>query len=615
MSREELVFLIGGEQGAGLETTAQILTYALTSKGYGSIADREYYSNIKGKHSYVHSKISSKTYPRSLTYPIQLLGCMDAETLFTHYEDVEEGGYVTYDVSIEDTNIDDIPSISHELKSAYKENEIGSEISELVHYLEEEKDINVIPLDFQAFLKELQENFELSSSQASRYVSSILIGAVSGLIGLDKKSLDKAVERKFIEKENIADQNKFFVELISKKIKDDHGSPLELKESELNEDKRLLVNGNDAVGMGKIIGGISFQSYYPITPAADESFFLEENGEEKNVVVIQTEDEIAAINSAIGSSLTGARSATATSGPGYSLMVEGIGWAGINEVPVVVTYYQRGGPSTGMPTRGGQSDIFSALYGSHGQIPKIVICSGDHEEAFKDAVEAFNLAEEFQLPVIHMLDKFLANSVINMKSPDLSEIEIRRGDIGGSKDYKRFADGPISKRAFLGQEVMWYTGSEHDEHGNVTEHPGTRVKMQDKRMEKLDLASEDIADEKQFSYFGPENPEFILVGWGSVKGVCLDIIEEMDGGYLHIKMFSPFPADPVKDILSKCGMCIAVEYTHSPLIKRSIAMNTGITIENEIVKYTGRPMYLMEVKNAIKDILDGDKRKVMKHGP
>ena len=615
MSREELLFIIGGEQGAGLETTAQILTYALTSKGYGSIADRQYHSNIKGKHSYVHSKISTKTYPRSLTYPIQLLGCMDAETLFTHYENVEEGGYVVYDVSIEDTNIDDIPSISHELKSTYKKNDIGSEIIELVHYLEKEKDIVTIPLDFQAFLEELQENFELSSSQASRYVSSILIGAVSGLIGLDEKSLDVAVERKFKEKEKIADQNKFFVELISNKIKDDLGSPLELKKSELNEEKRLLVNGNDAVGMGKIMGGISFQSYYPITPAADESFFLEEHGEEKNIVVIQTEDEIAAINSAIGSSLTGARSATATSGPGYSLMVEGIGWAGINEVPVVVTYYQRGGPSTGMPTRGGQSDLFSALYGSHGEISKIVICSGDHEESFQDAVEAFNFAEEYQVPVIHMLDKFLANSVVNMKSPDLSEVEIRRGDIGGSKDYKRFADGPVSKRAFLGQEVMWYTGSEHDEDGNVSENPGTRVKMQDKRMKKLELAYEEIPDEKQFKYFGPDNPDFILVGWGSVKGVCLDAIEEMDGAYLHIRMFSPFPADSVKDILSKCETCIAVEHTHSPLIKRSVSMNTGITIENEIVKYTGRPMFLMKVKKAIKDILDGDKRKVIEHGP
>ncbi|MGM0404526.1 MAG: 2-oxoacid:ferredoxin oxidoreductase subunit alpha [Thermoplasmatota archaeon] len=615
MSREELLFIIGGEQGAGLETTAQILTYALTSKGYGSIADREYYSNIKGKHSYVHSKISSKTYPRSLTYPIQLLGCMDAETLFTHYEDVEEEGYVVYDVSTEDTNIDDIPSISHELKSAYKKNDIGNEINELIQYLEEEKDITAIPLDFQALLEELQENFELSSSHASRYVSSILIGAVSGLIGLDEKSLNVAVERKFKGKEKIADQNKFFVELISSKIKDDLGSPLELKKSELNEDKRLLVNGNDAVGMGKIMGGISFQSYYPITPAADESFFLEEYGEEKNIVVIQTEDELAAINSAIGSSLTGARSATATSGPGYSLMVEGIGWAGINEVPVVVTYYQRGGPSTGMPTRGGQSDLFSALYGSHGEIPKIVVCSGDHEEAFYDAVEAFNFAEEYQVPVIHMLDKFLANSVVNMKSPDSSNIEIRRGDIGGSKDYKRFTDGPVSKRAFLGQEVMWYTGSEHDDYGNVTENPGTRVKMQDKRMEKLELASKEIPDEKQFKYFGPDNPDFILVGWGSVKGVCLDAIEEIDGAYLHIKMFSPFPADSVKDILSKCETCIAVEHTHTPLIKRSIAMNTGITIGNEIVKYTGRPMHLMEVKKAIKDILDGDKRKVIEHGP
>ncbi|MFW6038146.1 MAG: 2-oxoacid:ferredoxin oxidoreductase subunit alpha [Candidatus Saliniplasma sp.] len=619
MGLEELNFVIGGEQGAGLETTAQILAYAFTKEGFNSIADREYYSNIKGKHSYVHSRISTETAPRSLTYPIQLLGCMDAETLFTHFDDLEEGGYVVYDTSTLDKNIEDIPSVDPPLKSRYKETKIGLEINELVEYLEEERDIEMIGLDFQELLKELADQFELSSPQASRYISTILVGAVSGLIDLNKKSLGESVKRRFEEKPKIAEQNKFFVELVYDKIKNKYDTPLKLKKGNHDEGKQLLVNGNEAVGMGKITGNITFQSYYPITPAADESLFLEEYGVSKNIVVIQTEDELAAVTSAIGSSLTGSRSATATSGPGYSLMVEGLGWAGMNEVPIVVTYYQRGGPSTGMPTRGGQSDLFSAIYGSHGQFPKIVLCSGDHEEAFYDAVEAFNLAEEYQVPVIHLLDKFLANSVVNMKLPEVSNIEIRRGHLGGNGEYKRFEDGPISKRAFLGKEVMWYTGSEHDEYGNVSEDPETRVQMQDKRMEKLEIADEEIPDEYRCQYFGSENPDFILVGWGSVKGVCLDAIDklkdEFSGGYLHLRMFSPFPSKKVKEILGKGERCIAVEHTYSSLLRKAVSLNTNIDIENEIVKYTGRPMYLMEVKKAIRDILDGEKRKVVTHGP
>ncbi len=618
---DKITMVLGGAQGSGLETTIQILSTAFAHSGHGFLADREYFSNIKGRHSYVHAEVSSETIPRSLDSKIDLLGCMDAETLFTHFDDIEEGGYLIYDASTKEKTQDKIKSIEDSLRGRLKDRfeELGVEgtVSSMVRYLEEEKDIDVVELDHPEILEDLQEEHDLSSSQASRYVSSILIGAVSGLMGTEKEALEKGLERKFGEKEKIIEQNRSLVEKVSEMVEKEYGSPLELDESKIKEDESMMVNGNEITGMGKIVGGMRFQSYYPITPAADESFFIEQHndGENSDVLVFQTEDEIAAITSCIGAALTGTRSATATSGPGFALMVEGLGWAGMNEVPIVITYYQRGGPSTGQPTRGSQDDLMNALYSSHGNFPRIVLASGDHEEAFEDAVKAFNLAEKYQTPVIHLLDKFLANFVKTIPVPNVEDVEIERGKLFDEEDHKRFEDGPVSKRAFLGEEVMWYTGSEHDEKGNVSEDPENRRDMHKKRMEKLKIADEEM--DKRAIYHGSEDAEYLMVGWGSVKGTALDAIDELDTeiGYLHVRTFSPFPSEEILDHLEERKKIIAVEHSYSPRISEVIRLNTGHHIEDEIVKFTGRPIYKDELIDSLKDVIEGSSREVLKHGP
>ncbi|MFP4000448.1 MAG: 2-oxoacid:ferredoxin oxidoreductase subunit alpha [Thermoplasmata archaeon] len=619
---EKLTIIMGGAQGSGLETTIQILSAAFASSGHGFLADREYFSNIKGRHSYVHAEISSEKIPRSVESKIDLLGCMDAETLFTHFDDIKESGFLIYDTSTEGKTQDKIKSLENKLrerlKKRFEELDIEGTISSVVEYLKEEKDVSVVELDYPEILKELEKEHEISSSQASRYVSSILIGAVAGLMGIEKSMVDKGVERKFEGKEKIADQNKWLIDKVAELVKEEHDSPLDLETSQIEEDEFMMVNGNEATGMGKIVGGMRFQSYYPITPAADESFFIEQQlGEEQDsdVLVFQTEDELAAINSCIGAALTGTRSATATSGPGFALMVEGLGWAGICEVPIVITYYQRGGPSTGQPTRGSQDDLMNALYSSHGSFPRIVLASGDHEEAFKDAVKAFNLAERYQTPVIHLLDKFLANFVKTIPIPDMKDLKIDRGDLSEGDGYKRFDDGPISPRAFLGEEVMWYTGSEHDEEGNVSEDPVNRVNMHEKRMMKLEIAADEIED--RAVYYGPEDAEYLLVGWGSVKGTVLDAIEHLDEdiGYLHFRIFSPFPFEKTIPPLEGREKVIAVEHSYSPRISEVISLNTDHQIDNEIVKYTGRPIYRDEFIESLKNIIDGSDREVLTHGP
>ena len=230
----------------------------------------------------------------------------------------------------------------------------------------------------------------------------------------------------------------------------------------------IIAQGSQSSPLGKIVAGCRLQTYYPITPASDDSEYLESNllikqndNNNGSIVVIQTEDEISAIAMAIGSSLTGTRSCTATSGPGFSLMAEALGWAGMNQVPVIISLYQRAGPSTGLPTRQEQGDLLFAINAGHGEFPRIVYSSGDIEESFYDTVKVFNYAEKFQLPVIHMLDKFIANSIMTCKIFDYKKVKIERGkfigknsfpssDSGvdyGIKHFKRFnlEEGPISQ--------------------------------------------------------------------------------------------------------------------------------------------------------------------------
>ncbi len=634
---KELTVVIGGPQGAGLETSAHILTYSLARSRYGVLSDREYFSNIKGRHSYIHLTISSEKIPTSLTYPAQLVAGLDQETIFTHFKSLGEGGAIVYDLYLEDKTLDTIPSMEEDLKKRlhleFREHGIDGSIKSLIKYISDNRKVRPIPINYSEVINEVSRKMALPASQAARYVSSIVIGAISGLLNIKKESIEYSLTLRFKDRPELIEHNKIIIDLVYDKVVAEHGSLLKLEESRLKDRKLMIVSGNDIVAIAKIVGGLRYQSFYPITPAADESFTIESyerlevDGKEiGSVLVIQTEDEIAAITSTIGAALTGVRAATSTSGPGFSLMVEGLGWAGMNEVPIVITYYQRGGPSTGLPTRGSQSDLLFTLYASHGEFPRIVLASGDHIEAFYDAIEAFNLAERYQTPVIHLLDKFLANSIVTLPPPDLSAIGIDRGQLTyeTSKDYKRFdISKPISLRVVLGANtIMWYTGDEHNELGHIDEDPENREKMYRKRMEKLKIADEEIPEEKRLAYYGPEDADALLVGWGFTKRVAIDasrVLSEkgVRSAYLHIKMFSPFPSKKIEEILSRFdkSKIIAIDHSYLSQISKAILVNTGVKIVKEVVKYTGRPIYLNELVEGVLRILEGEDRVVLTYGP
>lgn len=512
------------------------------------------------------------------------------------------------------------------LSEQFKGLGLDGTVKSVVKYLQGNRKVRVVALSFKELLMEIQKREGIVPSQASRYISTILVGAVAAITDISQESIDYSLRRRFT-REDVYRHNRAMANIVIDLVKGQFGSELKLDPPKIGVRSILVASGNDAIAMAKVVAGVRFQAYYPITPAADESFTLEEYetlGGEGSIIIFQTEDELAAINAAIGAALTGVRSSVATSGPGFDLMVEGLGWAGHNEVPVVVTYYQRGGPSTGQPTRGGQSDLLSSVFASHGEYPRIVLASGDHEEAFYDAIDAFNYAETYQVPVIHLVDKFLANTIATIPMPNLDNVRITRGVLAprGLKEYKRFdLSSPISPRAFLGDYVMWYTGDEHDEYGHINEDPINRVRMMNKRMSKLDIIDREIPEERRYSYFGPDRPDILLVGWGFVKGVAVKAVEELTeegigAGYYHIRMFIPFPRNSLTKFANEVGAnnLIAVEHNYMAQASKLVAMNTGIMINKSIVKYTGRPMYVHELVNAVKNVLRGSTREVVSYG-
>jgi 2-oxoglutarate ferredoxin oxidoreductase subunit alpha len=471
-------------------------------------------------------------------------------------------------------------------------------------------------------------------SKISRVVNVMAISASISLLGIRKDMLISAIKEVFGSKPKLLASNIEAAEYAHSYI----GTKYDTKNIRYKITPKdalkdyLLLSGSQAAAIGKILAGCRFQTYYPITPASDESEFLESNqiidqvdGKSGSIVVVQTEDEIAAITMAIGASLTGVRTATATSGPGFSLMAEALGWAGMNEVPLVVTMYQRAGPSTGLPTRHEQSDLMFAINAGHGEFPKIVLASGDIEESFYDAIKAFNFAETFQLPVIHLLDKAISSSIQTCKRFS-NNLNIERGDFkntidknqseGAAGHFQRFKldDSPISTRVPIGTEnaIFWNTGDEHTEEGHISEDPENRNKMMDKRMKKLDIALEKINQgDKAMCYDFGSDGKNVIISWGSTKGAILEALEKLsqEGNkmkFIQVRLLHPFPTETVKQFLNDAKLVVDVEMNYTSQLGSLVQQNTGREIDYKIVKYNGRPMSTTEIYIALKAILSGN---------
>jgi len=635
MSSVDFTWLIGGPQGSGVESGANVFSKVCAEMGYQVFGKREFYSNIKGEHSYFTVRVADKKIHSNVN-DVTLMVSFDAETIFRHFDEVASNGGIIYDSELDGVDTGKV----HTLDAPFKDRlhdflESKNKPFTIAGVLDiaKERGINLYPVSFKNILEKLSE--EVGNPKLRGLVRMYNVLGVSlslGLIKMPADSLLNSIDNIFSKKPQIAEINKqaanySYIYATNNFQNFNYELTGTQKESET-----ILVQGFQGTALGKMACGCRLQPYYPITPASDESVYLESNeileiiGDRPgSIAVIQTEDEICAMGMTIGGALTGTRSATCTSGPGFALMTEMLGWAGMNEVPVVITNYQRSGPSTGLPTRHGQDDLLFAVFAGHGDFPKIVYASGDIEESFYDTGNCFNYAEIFQVPVIHMMDKFHASSVITCKRFVPQKISINRGKLLEKVDdgYKRFeftGDG-ISPRSRLGMDngVFWNTGDESDEYGHISEDPILRVKMMDKRMSRLDLILEKIPQSEQAISFGVE--EHTIISWGSAKGPILDALdmlkkEGVSIGYVQLKLMHPFPAEYVSSLLKDAKTIIDIEANHSGQLGKLFKQNVQRNIDYFILKYSGRAMTSTEVYDSLKKIIENkaNKREVLMHG-
>jgi len=640
-----LSWVIGGAQGSGVDSAANIFSRACAAGGLHIFGKREYYSNIKGEHSYFTVRVSDMPV-HSHVNEINVLASFDAETVFRHFDDVTKGGAIIYDSDVVKTLLSEVPTVDDHaaarIKKTLENAGLGLAVQDALEHAKG-RGVILFPLPFFHLLQEFaQKANDPALSKLTRMVNVMALSASMAIMDFDNEVLARAIQFIFRAKKKVADLNVQASAHIYNYAKAKYaGSNFTYRLKTRPTDKDMIIaQGSQSSALGKMVAGCRFQTYYPITPASDDSEFLEANeildlndsGKKGSTVVVQTEDEIAAIAMAIGSALTGARSATATSGPGFSLMAEALGWAGINEVPVVVSLYQRAGPSTGLPTRHEQGDLNFAINAGHGEFPRIVLASGDIEESFYDTIKVFNFADQYQMPVIHMLDKAIANSVTTCKNFDTGRIAINRGsmvrqitdkDKGVAGNYLRFklSDNPISPRVVLGTKdaIFWNTGDEHTEEGHISEDPELRVQMMDKRMGKLQVALKEIPDEDKAVAYG--SGDTAIISWGSTKGAVLDAMEKLaeegiNVKFIQVRLMSPFPSELVKSLLKGAKTVVDIEMNYSGQLGSLVRQHTGIVPDYQIVKFNGRPMSLDEVYNAVKRIKSGDapRRQVLKSG-
>jgi len=628
-------WLIGGPQGSGVDTAANIFSRVGAKLGHQVFGKREYHSNIKGLHSYFVVRLSDKKI-RSNINGANIMVAYDAETLIRHGLDISKDGAIIYDSSIVNTTVDEIPTLEaiHKarLLKFFNSKNMEPNVSSTLA-LAKKNGVKVYPISFRDILASIAN--ELNRPELSRMVRLFNVMGVSFSLGILKAPIEpllETIEDTFSQKPSMVDLNKkaanFSYNYASAKFPDFQSSINKIDK----KSNTLLVQGHQGSALGKMVCGCRFQSYYPITPASDESEFLEtheilqiKEDRPGSTTIVQTEDEISAIGMAIGASLTGVRSATSTSGPGFSLMAETLGWAGINETPVVITLFQRSGPSTGLPTRHGQDDLLFAINAGHGEFPRIVYASGDVEDSFYDTGKCFNFADVFQVPVIHILDKFIASSVVTCKrfEPDL--ISIDRGKLleKVDGDYKRFALSPdgISPRSKLGLEdgIFWNTGDESDEYGHISEDPVNRIQMMDKRQTKVEQILSLIPKDDQAIAYG--KLDVCVVSWGSPKGPILDAIEmhRNEGreiGFIDIKLLHPFPTNYIKSLLKDSSIVIDIEANMTGQLASLIRENLLIDPDYYVLKYTGRPMTCTEIFDSLKKILEkkSEKKQVLSYG-
>jgi 2-oxoglutarate ferredoxin oxidoreductase subunit alpha len=575
----QLSWKIGGQQGEGLESTDRIFSTALNRLGYHLYGYRHFSSRIKGGHTNNKIRISTKPI-RAISDDLDILVAFDQETIDLNAHELRPGGVV-----IADAKFDPV--------------------------LPEGIEARLFAVPFTAIAEELG---------TSLMKNMVATGASAEVLGLPVDVIAKVVQEEFGRKgQAIVEKN---IEAVARGAKFIAEAGVDLKEFRLapgDGQQRLFMIGNDAIGFGAIAAGCRFMPAYPITPASEIMEYLTKRLPKFGGVVIQTEDEISAINMAIGANYGGVRAMTASAGPGLSLMMEALGLAGMTETPVVIVDTQRGGPSTGLPTKQEQSDINAMIYGTHGEIPKIVLAPATIEDCFYDTIEAFNLAEKYQCPVILLTDLQLSLGKQTAELLDYNKIKIERGKLvanpeprGGADDdmlflrYEFTEDG-ISPRVLPGTKhgLHHVTGVEHDEEGRPNERAANRKKMMEKRMRKMDHVEvrEPIRTDAPH-----DKADVLIIGMGSTGGTIDEARSraEKDGiktNHATVRLLHPFPAAALKQEIDKADQVLVVENNATAQLANLIKLHIGARDKiRHLLKYDGNPFLPSEIYSAIKGL-------------
>lgn len=547
----QLTWKIGGQQGEGIESAGQILAKALTHQGYFLYGIRSFSSRIKGGATNNRLRIST-TPVGAIADFTDLMLAFDQEAIDLNVSDVREGGWIIADESFNPT----------------------------------------IPEGAKAELKKFPISEIAKANGTILMRNMVCVGLSCALLGLDPKGFFQMVEDQYGKKgEKIVAANQKALMDGYEKMLEVGGEGIKAFCLEKADGKpRMLLNGNDAFGFGAIAGGCRFYSGYPITPSTEVMQFMIKHLPEVGGAAVQTEDELSACIMAIGANYAGVRTMTATCGPGVSLMSEALGLAVMAEIPMVVVDVQRGGPSTGLASKHEQSDLFITCFGSHGDAVKIVMASTSIEDLFYDAAEAFNLAEEFQVPVMVLSDQQMGLGEQTVEPFDLSKVEIRRGKLLKESDlpelknpdyYKRYlhTEDGISPRVLPGMKnaIHGTTGLEHDECGKPFENPAFRIKNMDKRLNKLNGVVKSFKN--PLIVDAPHSDaEVLIMGMGGARGVVEEAAAKLNAEGIKtntamIRLVNPMPVELLNAEIAKAKRVVVVEHNQQGQFAKLMKMN------------------------------------------
>ena len=550
--------LIGGSAGQGMDTVSNFLEKAFKKNGAYIFSNKDYMSRVRGGHNFTQIRFGDKPI-YSHEESLDLILALDENTVDFHKNRLKNDGIIILDESIQVENSDKL------LKIPLKKTAISLGIP---------KGFTSVAagsiLKYFSFYGDFEDLF---STKLDEKVRNLNIAAI--------KSGYQMVNSKY-----------------------------SLKTNDLSN--HILINGNDAIALGAISGGLDFYSAYPMTPATSIMTYLAKKQVEVGLVVDQAEDEISAVNMAIGASYAGARSMTGTSGGGFSLMVEALGFAGIAEIPLVVVDSQRPGPATGLPTRTEQSDLSFILTASHGEFPRIVVAPRNAEDAFYKTTKALNIADKYQTVVLLLTDQYLADSTLTIPKYDLNKVTIDRYISDGKylsedEEYKRFkvTKSGISPRLIPGNlknQVVIADSDEHTEEGHITESSKVRIEQMDKRFRKISLIENDLEEPE---YIGNDDLDILLIGWGSTYGALKDAVNILNKSGIKVGALSfgdiyPLPKENLNKYYKKSKKIINVEQNFTGQFGKLITQETGILMNHSILKYDGRQITGNEISYRIR---------------